>query len=55
MSMLLFNEIGGYGPFILFILSNYLLWDKHNLFFYYNIGIFVNAILNLILKKYIIF
>ena len=50
MSMLLFNEIGGYGPLILFILSNYLLWDKHNLFFYYNIGIFVNAILNLILK-----
>ena len=46
----LFNEIGGNGPFILNFLSIYLLWDKHNLLFYYIIGIFFNAILNLVLK-----
>jgi len=48
--MNLFNEIGGNGPIILNFLSIYLLWDKHNLLFYYIIGIFVNTILNLILK-----
>lgn len=46
----LFNEFGGYGPLILYFLSTYLLWDKGNLFFYYNVGIFVNLVLNLILK-----
>lgn len=50
MFMNLFNEIGGNGPIILNFLSIYLLWDKHNLLFYYIIGIFVNTILNLILK-----
>ena len=50
MFMNLFNEIGIYGPIILNFLSIYLLWDKHNLLFYYIIGIFFNAILNLILK-----
>lgn len=50
MFMNLFNEIGGHGPIILNILSIYLLWDKHNLLFYYIIGVFVNAILNLVLK-----
>ena len=50
MFMNLFNEIGGNGPIILNFLSVYLLWDKRNLLFYYIIGIFFNAILNLILK-----
>ena len=50
MFMNLFNEVGGYGPIILNFLSIYLLWDKNNLLFYYIIGIFVNAILNLVLK-----
>ncbi len=43
-------EFGEYGPVILILLSWYLLWDNHNLFFYYTIGIFTNAILNSILK-----
>jgi len=43
-------EFGEYGPIILIILSWYLLWNNENLFFYYNIGIFANAVLNLILK-----
>ena len=45
-----FNKFGTFGPIILIFLSMYLLWNKHNLFFYYNVGIFINAILNLILK-----
>jgi membrane-associated phospholipid phosphatase len=48
--MNLFNKIGGNGPIILNFLSIYLLRDKNNLLFYYIIGAFVNAILNLILK-----
>ena len=50
MFMNLFNKIGGNGPIILNFISIYLLRDKHNLLFYYIIGAFVNAILNLILK-----
>jgi membrane-associated phospholipid phosphatase len=46
----LFNEFGGYGPLILGLFSIYLLWDKHNLFFYYCVGVFINSILNLVLK-----
>ena len=46
----LFNQFGAYGPAILYFLSIYLLWNHHNLFFYYNVGVFVNEILNLILK-----
>ena len=45
-----FYYIGGYGPLILLFFSLFLLWNKHNLFFYYSIGIFINAILNLIIK-----
>lgn len=43
-------EITGYGPFLLIFISWYLLWNNVNLFFYYNIGIFTNCIINLILK-----
>jgi membrane-associated phospholipid phosphatase len=46
----LFNDIGSFGPLILIFLSMHLLWDNSNLFFYYTIGVFLNAILNLILK-----
>lgn len=44
------NELGGYGLIILIFLSWYLLWNHNNLFFYYNIGIILNSILNIILK-----
>jgi len=50
MNISFFNEFGNYGPWILLLLSNYLLWKKDNLLFYYNIGFFINAILNIILK-----
>jgi membrane-associated phospholipid phosphatase len=43
-------ELGAYGPVALIFLSWYLLWDNSNLFFYYTIGIFFNAVINLILK-----
>lgn len=43
-------EFGGYGPIILILLSWYILWDYKNIFFYYNVGIIANAILNIILK-----
>jgi membrane-associated phospholipid phosphatase len=43
-------EFGEYGPVLLVILSWYLLWNNKNLFFYYTLGIFTNAILNIILK-----
>lgn len=46
----LFNEFGTYSPLILFFISIHLLWNNENLFFYYNIGIFINTILNLLLK-----
>jgi len=46
----LFNEFGIFGPLILYFLSIYLLWNNDNLFFYYNIGVFMNALLNLVFK-----
>ncbi len=46
----LFTDVGAMGPLILIFLSMYLLWDMSNLFFYYTIGVFLNAILNLVLK-----
>lgn len=46
----LFNNLGKFGPIILNITSIYLLRDKHTLLFYYIIGGFSDAILNLILK-----
>jgi len=48
--MSIIYEFGEYGPIILILLSWYVLWDHHNLFFYYTIGIFANSILNCILK-----
>ncbi len=43
-------EFGEYGPILLIILSWYLLWNNKNLFFYYNIGLFANSIINTIMK-----
>jgi len=46
----LFNEFGRFGPIILIFLSMYLLWNKNNLFFYYTVGVFIDNILNVVLK-----
>lgn len=46
----LFHEFGKYSPVLLFFLSIYLLWDYSNLLIYYIVGIFMNTILNIILK-----
>lgn len=43
-------ELGSYGPLLLIILSWYVLWNHKNLFFYFNVGLFANAVLNIILK-----
>ena len=48
--MKLFSIFGTLGPFILFGITNYLLWDKSTLLFYYQVGFLTNAILNLVLK-----
>ena len=45
-----FLKIFAYGPFFLIILSWFLLWNKNTLFFYYTIGLFLDTILNLVLK-----
>lgn len=42
--------VGKFAPLILLFYSFFLLWHKENLFFYYTIGIFMNAVLNLVLK-----
>ena len=49
----LFNQLGSYGPIILIFLSMFILWNSHNLFFYYIVGIFLNLIINLIIKAII--
>ena len=46
----IFTNFGRSGPFILIAFASYLLWNKSNLFFYYQIGVIISAILNLILK-----
>lgn len=46
-------ELGTYGPIILILLSWYLLWDNKNLFFYFNVGLIINSVLNTILKGFI--
>lgn len=48
--MSILYELGGYGPIILVLISWYLLFDHTNLFFYFNIGLFTNSVLNTILK-----
>jgi len=46
----LFNLLGNFAPLILLFVSFFLLWNKPNLFFYYTVGVFCNAILNIIIK-----
>jgi membrane-associated phospholipid phosphatase len=46
----IFKQLGENGPFILYIISLYLLWNKSTLYTYYNIGFFINTLLNLIVK-----
>ena len=46
----IFNNIGSYGPALLFLNSCSLLWNKETLLFYYVVGIFLNSVLNVILK-----
>lgn len=50
MSHGIFFMLGSYGPLLLVLLSWTLLWNHHNLFFYYTVGLFVNSLINLILK-----
>lgn len=47
---IIFTNFGRLGPIILIVFASYLLWKKSNLFFYYQVGVITNAILNLILK-----
>jgi len=49
----LFSLVGENGPIILYIISIYLLWNKHVLYTFYNIGFLINIIINLILKEII--
>ncbi len=44
------SKVFSFGPFYLISLSWILLWDKNTLFFYYTVGLFLDTILNLILK-----
>jgi membrane-associated phospholipid phosphatase len=46
----IFTNFGRFGPIILILFASYLLWKKSNLFFYYQVGVIISAILNLILK-----
>jgi len=43
-------EFGGHAPVLLILLSWYLLWEHNNLFFYYNVGLLSNSVLNILLK-----
>ncbi len=45
-----FTKLGSFGPIILYIAASYLLWKKNTSFYYYQIGFFTCAILNLVLK-----
>jgi membrane-associated phospholipid phosphatase len=45
--------VGEFGPFILFVITMFLLRNKNNLFSYYVSGFFFNAMINLLLKAII--
>ena len=49
-SQIFILNFGKSGPFVLFVYSVYLLWNKSNLLYYYISGVFLDAILNLVLK-----
>ncbi len=46
----IFTKLGNLGPIILYVIANYLLWDKPTSFYYYQVGFITCAILNLVLK-----
>ena len=46
----IFTKLGNLGPIILYLITNYLLWDKPITFYYYQVGFVSSAILNLVLK-----
>ena len=46
----IFTKLGSFGPIILYIAASYLLWKKNTSFYYYQVGFFTSAILNLVLK-----
>jgi len=48
----IFYKCGTYGPLILFIFSCYLLRYKETLLYYYNMGFFLDNILNIVLKGF---
>lgn len=48
--MNILDELGAYGPIFLILISWYVLWQYDNLFFYFNVGLIANSILNTILK-----
>lgn len=45
-----FYFLGNYGPLVLIALSWYYLWNKPHLLLYYNVGIALNAMINLVIK-----
>lgn len=48
--MMVTDEVYEYSPIIILLLSYFLLWDRPLMTFYYTVGIFLNAILNCVLK-----
>jgi membrane-associated phospholipid phosphatase len=46
----IFTKLGKFGPIILYLIANYLLWDKPTTFYYYQVGFVTSGILNLVLK-----
>jgi membrane-associated phospholipid phosphatase len=46
----IFSKLGSFGPIILYLIADYLLWDKPTTFYYFQVGFVTSAILNLILK-----
>lgn len=47
---LIHTKVGSFGLIILYIVASYLLWRKNTSFYYFQVGVFTCAILNLILK-----
>ena len=44
------TKVGNFGPVILYIVASYLLWKKNTSFYYFQVGLFTCAILNIVLK-----
>ena len=46
----IYTKVGNFGPVILYIVASYLLWKKNTSFYYFQVGLFTCAILNIVLK-----